>query len=262
MFPGPLTVADRRVRDEFLAQPNCVGQCVPQCQCGADGRRIGAARAMRPHAFDERCGQQQFRIATKQDVRCLARTFQVTPLEQHCRAKARMNFPRRVAHGFERRVIFLPANNCASSRLGVMSVAGNGKSFSRNNFIAAGCNKDRAAGWRNHQWINHQGRDVVPRAPPKKLGDDTNVFRRVQHARLHCGRAQLLEDCLDLSLQHFRGTRFHPQHPARILRRQTGDGAGPVHSQGGECFQICLDARAPAAVRPGDSSTPPEFFYA
>ena len=87
----------------------------------------------------------------------------------------------------------------------------------------------------------------------KEPGDDPNDFGRVKHSGFRRRRGKSFKESFQLPAHNFRPAGLDCQNAFRILCRDARDGAGPVHAQRGERFQVRLDARAAAAVRAGDS---------
>ena len=86
----------------------------------------------------------------------------------------------------------------------------------------------------------------------KKIHHYANDLAGEQHAGLDGGRRQFFKDGLDL-LPHDSGiARLEAAHAPGILRGDAGNGAGPMHAEGGERLQIRLNSRPAAAVRAGD----------
>ena len=86
----------------------------------------------------------------------------------------------------------------------------------------------------------------------EKICDHADDFAGEQHSRFHRVGPQFGEDSFDLLSDHVGANRLNPRDAFWILRRDAGDGAGAVNTQGGERFQVRLNARAAAAVRAGD----------
>ena len=85
--------------------------------------------------------------------------------------------------------------------------------------------------------------------------DHPDNFAGEQHAGFGRGRTQTLQHGFDLLSHDFRIARLNSTDAVGILRGDAGDGAGAVHAERSECFQIGLNARAAAAVGTGDGES-------
>ena len=259
MFSDAVAAGDGR-RDEIFPDFHRVRQIVAERQRRANRGGISAAGAVRANASHKRRGQKQFRLAVKKNVHRLAGIFQMTAFHQHRAAEARLDFPRRGAHFFQRRNRFVPVRISASSRFGVTSVA-SGSSFSFRIFTAAGSSnlaplvETITGSTTSFEMLSHFGFEFR-----KNFATTRNIFRREQHSGFHRRRLQFFKHGFDLLPQHFRRTRLDAENAPGILRGEAGDGAGAVDAQRGERFQIGLDARAAAAVRAGDGQRDGQFF--
>jgi len=240
---------------------------VAERQRRTDRRRISAAGAVRGYELHERCGQEQFGLAVEEKINRLAGLFQMAAFQQHRAAVSGINFPRGGAQMFRRGDILSRQNS------GLVQVRrhqrGEWQQPFLEDFFRRRLQQPRAARG-NHHRVNNQsniseGRSPDPTfclgpAPPKKIRDNLDIFWREQHAGFHGARRQFFKHGLDLLPQHFRRARFDTEDAPRILRGETGDGAGAVDAERGEGFQIRLDARAAAAVGTGDGQGDGQLF--
>ena len=90
---------------------------------------------------------------------------------------------------------------------------------------------------------------------PKKVDDDPNDPGRKQHAGLGRARRKLRKDSFDLLSHDERFARLKAANLFRVLRGDTGDGAGAVNAESGKSFEIGLDSRAAPAVGAGDGQS-------
>lgn len=101
----------------------------------------------------------------------------------------------------------------------------------------------------HHHGVDDEVRQSTRRRELRDRGDDGG---RGEHAGLHRGDGQVLEDRFDLLDDELRGHDVDAVDAAGVLGGQCRDGRGAVDAEGSEGFEVGLDAGATAGVRAGD----------
>ncbi len=208
-------------------------------------RRISAAGAVRLDAPDERRGQQQFISSVIEKICGLLHLLQMAALHQDRAAESLLQFARRHPQ-IVQRPQFSPGQHGGFVQVG-HDERGQRQQFAHQDLDGIRLEQPGAAGGDHHR-VHHK------RYAPflEKCGNHADDFRRMQHSRLHRGGPKCVENGLDLPPHHFRTTAFNGAHARGVLGGDTGDGRRSMHAEGGEGFQVRLQAGATTAVRSGD----------
>src|SRR3989304_2247835 len=101
---------------------------------------------------------------------------------------------------------------------------------------------------RNHYGVNNKGELSVL----EFLGNGTHDVGRVQHSGLRATDVKVRQHRAELRADLVNRERKNRTHGARVLGRHARDYGTPVDPYGGEALEVRLDARAAAAVAPGN----------
>ena len=210
---------------------------------------------MSADAFDEWGVQQQFVFAVEKNVNGFFRMLQVAAFDECGAAESLVNFfggPAQVLDRFQ----FPAGQDCSFIQVRRYE-CGEREQTSRQQPHGRGFEQTGAAGG-NHYGINNQ-RNVTVRF--EKLRHYPHDPCGVKHPGLHRRRGQFLEHRLDLSADDEGFAGLDGCHALWVLRRNARDGAGAMHAERGERFQVRLDARAAAAVGTGDGERHGNAFW-
>ena len=211
-----------------------------------DGRRVGAARAMRGHAPDERGRQDDLAATVPKDIHGVRRGTEVASLDEEGATMAAMQLARGLPEIVE-------AGQGGAQEVGGLVEVGGGDAREGQQLLAdglqgVGLEQDSSRGG-DHDRI-HDERWAATGLPA--LDDHADEPGIPQHASLGGARREFGEEGVELGLEKVRGDGLDGADASRGLGGEAGDGGDAMDSKGLKGLEVGLDAGAAAGVRACD----------